>query len=146
MPSKKPSDDNPRNGKPAFRQTAEPARPAADGPLPDWQGKGRTLLLRGHIVKHFGRTSADAQAILDALQASGWAPFIDNPLPRIPGRSHKRHLHDVIENFNRRLDCPLLKLRRNGDRIGWEILALTLNDTRKALDKGRPARKMRRHK
>jgi hypothetical protein len=144
MPKNPQSDGNRRNRQHRSLPVGEPAPTAAE--LPQWQSTKRTLFLRGHIVKHFGRTNADAQVILDALQAHAWVPFIDNPLPRTPGRSRKRHLHDVIENFNRRLDCPLLKLRRDGDRIGWEILTLTPNDTRKLFDKARPARKMRRHK
>jgi hypothetical protein len=122
MPKKKNTEANPRNGKPASRQPAESAIPAAKGPLPDWRSEIRTFLLGEQVVKHFGRAAGDAQLILDALQAQGWASLIDNPLPRIPGRNRKTHLHDVIENFNRRLDRPLVKLRRSGDRVGWEIL------------------------
>jgi hypothetical protein len=146
MPGKKHSDAKHRMGKPASRQSAQPARSRAGDPSPVWKGKQRTLFFGKCVVKHFGRTASDAQLLLDALQGHQWAPFIDNPLPRTPGQSRKRHLHDVIQNFNRSLDCPLIKLRNDGDRVGWELLRVTPNYTRKVLDNTRPARKIRRHK
>jgi hypothetical protein len=114
--------------------------------VPHWHAESRTLIFTGKVVKHFRRASPDVQLLLDALQAHGWVPFIDNPLPRIPGRNRKLHLHDVIQNFNRRLDRKLIQLRCSGDRVGWEILLMTPNDTHAIVDNALPARTMRRHK
>ncbi len=68
MPGKKHSDAKHRIGKPASRQTAEPARSRASDPSPVWKGKKRTLFFGNRVVKHFGRTASDAQVLLEALQ------------------------------------------------------------------------------
>ena len=134
MPRKKPPDGNHRNGKPASR--------------PIW--RGRVLWFRGHALKRFGRPAPDVELILEALQEQNWIPFIDDPLPPKRGRDSKRRLHMAIQNFNRRLDLPWLRLRGDGSgtRVGWlPVLSTPLStptDTSRLLDNGPPARKMRR--
>jgi hypothetical protein len=134
MPRNKPSDDDHQNGKPCS--------------LPAW--RGRVLWFRGHALKRFGRLAPDVELILEAFQEQNWIAFIDDPLAPKPGRGRKRRLHMAIQNFNRRIDFPLLRLRGDGTgtRVGWlPVLSTPLStptDTSRLLDKRRPARKMRR--
>jgi len=137
MPTKKPSDDNHRNGK-------SPSHP-------EW--RGRILWFRGRALKRFGRPAPDVELILEALQEQNWIPFIDDPLPPKPGRDPKHRLHRAIQNFNGRLDLPLLRLRGDGTgtRVGWLPVSSTPlskplskpTDTSQPLDKRRRTRTMR---
>src|SRR6202158_5932822 len=70
----------------------------------------RVLWLGGFAVKRFGRLAQDVELILISFQEQGWIKWIDDPLPPKRGRDPKRRLQDAIRNFNRRLDCPLLRL------------------------------------
>jgi hypothetical protein len=80
----------------------------------------RTLFFNGRVVKRFARPAPNVEAIFDAVEQQNWAQRIKNPFPTVRSRDRKRHLHETIQNINRRLDHRLLVFR--GDGTGRGIL------------------------
>jgi hypothetical protein len=101
------------------RGTAGVALPPRDL-WPYWERWTRTLFFNGRVVKRFARPAPNVEAILDAFEQQNWAQRINNPLSSVRGRDRKRHLHETIQNINRRLDHRLLVFR--GDATGRGIL------------------------
>jgi len=75
----------------------------------------------GRVVKQLSYPSPDAELLLAAFEEQGWPQYIDDPLPPAKGRHRKRRLRNLIYNFNRRLDFPLIRLCGNGfgTGVGW---------------------------
>jgi hypothetical protein len=93
--------------------------------LPSWIG--RVLRFRGRVVRRYGRPAPDVELLLDVLQQHGFSPlWVDNPFPFELGANRKRHLHDTLQNFNRRLDYPCIALRGDGSgmRFRWEEIKI----------------------
>jgi hypothetical protein len=74
------------------------------------------------VVKRFARPAPNMKANFDAFEQQSWAQRIKNPLPTVRGRDRKRHLHETIQNINRRLDHRLLVFRGDGKGRGilWQ--------------------------
>ncbi len=109
----------PLRRKSGFRRTAGAVLPPRDL-RPHWDRWARTLSFNGALVKRFGRIAPNMEMVFEAFERRKWAQRINNPLPVISGRDRKRHLHETIQNINRRLDNRLLVFR--GDGTGRGIL------------------------
>jgi hypothetical protein len=131
MPRNNQSDGKHGNGRHASHPVEESASTVAA--RPHWQGSTATLFFMGCVVKRFDYPSRDAELLLAAFEEQSWPPFIDDPLPPERGRNSKTHLRNLIRNFNRRLDRPLLRLRGNafGTGVGWIAVDVTQSDTKR---------------
>ncbi|OAI54591.1 hypothetical protein AYO44_03355 [Planctomycetaceae bacterium SCGC AG-212-F19] len=91
--------------------------------LPSWDGMARELYVGGLVVKRFKQPAASQETILAAFQEDGWPFRIDDPLPPLPHRDAKRHLHDTINNLNRHQLHPLIRFLGDGkgEGICWEL-------------------------
>src|SRR5437764_640806 len=51
-----------------------------------------------------------------------WTRWLDDPLPRKPGKCSKQRLHDTIKDLNRRQTPHLIQFKGDGTgtRVGWE--------------------------
>src|SRR6266849_9696757 len=85
---------------------------------PLWDRWTRTLFFNGRVVKRFTRPAPNMEAIFDAFEQQRWSQRIRNPLSSVRGRDRKRHLHETIQNINRRLDHRLLVFRGDGKGRG----------------------------
>jgi hypothetical protein len=136
-------------GKKAFSQSKQPERlakqpkpktlhnakarpqPEKVPPLPEikpvWDAETRILSWNGIVVKEFRQWAENQEKALNALQASGWRPRIDNPFTGEFGQDPHDVLHDTINALNDYQRCELLHFR--GDGKG----GLCWNLTKKAL-------------
>ena len=107
--------------KSSFPRTVGAAQPPRDL-RPYWERWTRTLFFNGRVVKRFARPAPNIEAIFEAFEQQNWAQRIKNPLSSVRGRDQKRHLHETIQNINRRLDHRLLVFRGDGKGRGilWQ--------------------------
>jgi hypothetical protein len=117
MPTKSRFSAVRKKRKPGVRPTARAALPPRYL-RPRWDGWTRTLTFNGQVVKRFGRVAPNVELVLAAFERRKWAQRINNPLPAVRGRDRKRHLHETIQNINRRLDHRLLFFRGDGTGRG----------------------------
>jgi hypothetical protein len=87
---------------------------------PTWDRDRRQLSLLGLPVKSFKQVSENQWPVLDAFQASAWAPRIDDPVPAKPGHDPKRRLNRTIQSLNERQIHRLIRFR--GDGTGTAVL------------------------
>jgi len=68
---------------------------------PTWDATRRELSWGAELIKRFRQPAPSQACVLAALDAQGWPPRIDDPLPRGRGINSKQHLRDTIKNLNR---------------------------------------------
>jgi len=97
--------------------------------LPQWDADARRLWLDGVLLKEFRQPAQNQTALLDAIEAHGWAGgHVSNPLPREPGESEseaQERLHDTIKHLNQALPAGTIRFRGDGSGHGiwWEYVA-----------------------
>jgi hypothetical protein len=100
------------------------ARPTRDF-TPLWDRDNRVLSLGGQIVRRYGRSSPNQEAVLQAFQEQGWPYRIADPLPYSAEVPPKLRLHDTIRWLNLRHECRLVRFLGDGTGEGvcWKLLA-----------------------
>jgi hypothetical protein len=89
---------------------------------PLWDAVSRRLYLGATLVKEFRQPAGNQELLLQALEKSGWAESVRDPLPSIRGRSRRKRLEDAVRRLNRNQKVPLLHFLVQGDgkSFGWE--------------------------
>ncbi len=100
------------------------ARPTSDF-TPLWSRDNRVLSIGGQVVKRYGRSSPNQEAVLQAFQEQGWPCRIDDPLPYSAEVPPKPRLHDTIRWLNLNHEYPLLRFLGDGTGEGvcWKLVA-----------------------
>lgn len=82
----------------------------------------RRLRVGKTVMHRFTRPAPCQEALPRAFETAGWQYSIDNPLPRVSGKSSKKRLHDTIQDLNRNLKPALIKFHGDGTgmRVYWE--------------------------
>ena len=101
------------------------ARPRPADFTPLWDRDNRVLSFGGQIVKRFGRSSPNQEAVLQAFEEQGWPCRIDDPLPYCDEVAPKPRLHDTIRWLNLKHECRLLRFLGDGTGEGvcWKLVA-----------------------
>ena len=87
---------------------------------PLWDREARELRVGNVVIKRFKWPAENQERVLDAFEAKGWPPRIENPLDQHPSICPKRRLHDTIKCLNRKQLNELIKFR--GDGTGRGVL------------------------
>ena len=100
--------------------------PPAAELAPHWDRENRVLSFGGQIVKRFGRSSPNQEAVLQAFEEQGWPYRIDDPLPYCDKVVPKVRLHDTIRWLNLKHECRLLRFLGDGTGEGvcWKLVAI----------------------
>ncbi len=100
------------------------ARPTRDF-TPRWDRDHRILSVGGQIVKRYGRSSPNQEAVLQAFEEEGWPYRIDDPLPYSTEVAPKLRLHDTIRWLNLRIENRLVRFTGDGTGEGvcWKLPA-----------------------
>jgi hypothetical protein len=100
------------------------ARPSRDF-IPLWDRDNRTLSFGGQIVRRYGRSSPNQEAVLQAFEEQGWPYRIDDPLPYSAEVAPKPRLHDTIRWLNLKHECRLLRFLGDGtgEAVCWKLVA-----------------------
>jgi hypothetical protein len=95
------------------------ARPNRRRPCYDAE---RRLRVGKTVMHRFTRPAPCQEALALGFQTCAWQYSIDNPLPRVSGKSSKKRLHDTIQDLNRNLKPALIKFHGDGTglRVYWE--------------------------
>lgn len=104
------------------------ADPPGEAARPNWDTVNGLLWFDRELVHELKKADSAVAAILDACQATRWAPEpIPNPLPRLPGESsedHRKRLANAVGNLNRVVSGSSMHflLTRNKQGVRWEYL------------------------
>jgi hypothetical protein len=91
---------------------------------PEWDPERRVLRVGDKVVKHFRVPAGNQELILTTLQELGWPPYIDDPLPPVPGVDPKHRLRDTISRLNHNQQNRLIRFHGDGNGRGlwWELV------------------------
>lgn len=92
---------------------------------PHWDEDRRELWFDEVLVKRFTRSAPHQEAILAALEKSGWAETISNPSPSLPRGRASARLHNAIQALNQQKKA-VIRFRQVGQRLAWEPQRLTI--------------------
>ena len=93
-------------------------RGQGEGLVPRWDAEQRELWFGTTRIKHFPRPARIVGLILASFEELGWPRHLDDPLSAIVGTLEPRRLRGVVEDFNRRLDVPLIRFEMAGTGKG----------------------------
>lgn len=95
-----------------------PAAPAAT-PLdvPSWDSASRELRFSGQTIRKVRvmREPSNVQRLLDAFEAQGWPPRIDNPLPG----ADEDQLHQALQQLKTKLSGITFSSQQGGKAVCW---------------------------
>jgi hypothetical protein len=101
---------------PGTRRKPDPARPC-------WNSETRQLTYRGKVVREVKRPKQayNIVTILQAFEAAGWPPRIDDPHGRKPSDENRRR---DVENLNKLILVPIIRFECDGNGTGflWKSL------------------------
>jgi hypothetical protein len=90
---------------------------------PRWRHDDGHLLFAGVVVKQFTRGAENQRCVLDRFERDGWAPSVENPLPRKLGVDRKLELRRTVESLNEGQAVPLVRFHAEGGRrVRWEAV------------------------
>jgi hypothetical protein len=90
---------------------------------PVWDEDSRNLLYLGKVAKHLGQPASSQERIFQAFEEQDWAGVVYDPFvpdPDDPDYDAKEHLHQTIQNLNRRLRYIHFFGTGMGEAIGWD--------------------------
>lgn len=94
-----------------------------DSDKPRWDGETRQLTYRGKVVREVKRPKQayNIVTILEAFEAAGWPPRIDDPHGRKPSDDTRRR---DMENLNKLILVPIIRFECDGNGTGfvWQSL------------------------
>jgi hypothetical protein len=99
------------------------AQPRVGVLTPRYDAERRLLSWGRQALKSYRQPSGNQETILLAAEELAWAPWFDDPLPRVRRGNPKSRLHDAIKNLNRhqRVHVVHFKGDGTGTKVGWEL-------------------------
>jgi hypothetical protein len=90
--------------------------------LPHWDAMAQVLCFAGLVVKRFGYSSPNQEAVLEAFEEEHWPRRIDDPLRPLSGVDSKQRLRDTIRTLNAKQENLLIRFRSGGtgEHVIWE--------------------------
>jgi hypothetical protein len=93
--------------------------------VPRWDKKQGILYWQGRAELTFVQHAEAQEALLDALEAQGWAWQVQNPFPHAKTKKARERLHGACKSLTRSLKGVGLRfgMRRRGEWVCWEVVA-----------------------
>ncbi|HVC97417.1 MAG TPA: hypothetical protein VND64_27290 [Pirellulales bacterium] len=86
---------------------------------PRYDGNNRTLTLRGVVILSLSPQAKNLHAVLMALQAAGWAPWVSLPLNDRPGGYSAQRLYDAVSGLNNHAGQLYVDFHSEGNGVHW---------------------------
>lgn len=102
------------------------AAPATDRlDVPSWDSASRELRFGGQTIRQVRvmRKPSNVQRLLDAFQAQGWPPRIDNPLPG----TDENQLNQALRQLKRNLSGITFRSQQGGKAVCWSAKQIPVN-------------------
>jgi hypothetical protein len=113
-------------GKPNHQPSDASGKSIPQAGKPHWDRNSSRLIYEGIVCVILNRAAENLEAVLDAFEASGWAPQIHDPFPAGKPGNRKRRLHNTINALNRCQSTPRIHFASadSGRAIRWTLIPL----------------------